>query len=136
MAAKNGRKTTFGKTRQLTLGIPWRSKILMKSLYLAPCLRYIYTFLFSAKIQDGRHKLGKIEILLFSTRHHCTTHWAKNSLEIALSLTVSEIFTLFLFFAKIQNGRQKFRKLKFFVFTQDNLLLPFGSRICSNSLYL
>ena len=35
MAAKNGRKTIFGKTCQLTQGIPWRSKIVTKSLYLA-----------------------------------------------------------------------------------------------------
>ena len=30
-----------------------------------------------------------------STGHSCTTLWAKNSLKIALSLTVFEIFTLF-----------------------------------------
>ena len=42
----------------------------------------------------------------------------------------------FLFSAKIQDGRQKWQKLKFFPFAQDTLVLPCGSRIRSKSLYL
>ena len=41
VAAKNGRKAIFWKTRQLTLGIPWRSKILTKMLYLTQFSRYL-----------------------------------------------------------------------------------------------
>ena len=62
-AAKNGRKTIFGKTRQLTLGIPWNSKILTKSL--THRFRDSYTFLFSAKIHDSRHKLRKLKFFSF-----------------------------------------------------------------------
>ena len=35
MVAKSGGKTIFGKSRQYSLQIPWGSKILSKSLYLA-----------------------------------------------------------------------------------------------------
>ena len=49
---------------------------------------------------------------------------------------VSKIFPSFLFSAKIQDGRQKLRKLKFFSFGQDTLLLPYGSKIRLQSLYL
>ena len=42
-------------------------------------------------------KVAKIEIFPFCIAHYCTTLWVKNSLEIALSLTVFEIFTLFHF---------------------------------------
>ena len=40
MAAKNGRKAILGKSCQYTLLIPSGSKILSKSLYLAPFPRY------------------------------------------------------------------------------------------------
>ena len=45
-------------------------------------------------------KVTKIEVLPFCTGHSCTTLWVKNSLEMALSLTVFEIFTLFHFLQK------------------------------------
>ena len=110
--------------------------------------------------------MAKIDIFLLRMIYSCTTLRVKNSLEIALSLTVFEIFTLFhfpqkskmaakvakieifpplnrillyyfvgqkfaqnrsisydfrnihtfSFSAKIQDGRQKWRKLKFFPF--------------------
>ena len=44
--------------------------------------------------------MAKIEFLRLSTGHSCTTLWVKNSLEIALSVTVFEIFTLFHFFSR------------------------------------
>ena len=115
-----------------------------------------------------------------------TTLWVKNSLKIALSRKVFEIFTLFhfplkskmaaksgenlnfpplhrillyypagqkfarnrsisygyhdshtfSFSAKIQDGRQNWRKLKFFPKAQDTPKLPCGSKIRSKSLYL
>ena len=47
MATKNGVKTIFGKQLQMTLLIPCGSKILSKSLYLAP---------FYTEIQYGHQK--------------------------------------------------------------------------------
>ena len=59
--------------------------------------RDIDSFSFSAKIQDGRRKVAKIEIIPLCTGDSCTTLWVKNLLEIALSLTGFEILTLFYF---------------------------------------
>ena len=73
-------------------------------------------------------KVTKIEILPLLTGYSCTTMRVKNSLEIALSLTVSEIFSMFYFPAEIQDGHQKWRKLKFFPSTYDTLVLPAGSK--------
>ena len=59
----------------------------------------------------------------------------KNFNEIALSYTVSEIITLFNS-AKIKDSHHKLRKLKFFPFQWDTLILPCGPKIHSKSLYL
>ena len=61
-------------------------------------------------------KSGEIEIFQLHIEHSTTTMRVKISVEMALSLTVSEILTFFCFSAKIQDGRQKWRKLKFFNF--------------------
>ena len=88
--------------------------------------RDIHTFSFSAKIQDGRQKWRKLIIFPFCTGHSCTTPRVKNSLEIALSLMVFEIFVIFHFLqkskmaTKIQDGRQKWRKLNFFPNSYSN----------------
>ena len=42
----------------------------------------------------------------------------------------------FPFSAKIQDGRRKWRKMKFFPFGQDTLVSPCGSKNCSKSLDL
>ena len=74
-------------------------------------------------------KVAKIEFFQFHIEYSATTLKVKNSVEIALSLTVSEMvknsveiavsygfrdINIFCFSAKIQDGRQKWRKLKFF----------------------
>ena len=41
--------------------------------------------------------MAKIEFFSISIGYSCTTLWVKNSLKIALSLTVFEIFTVFHF---------------------------------------
>ena len=51
-------------------------------------------------------KSGEIEIFQFHIEYFLHTLWVKNSVEIALSLTVSEILTFFVFPAKIQDGRK------------------------------
>ena len=65
-------------------------------VYLPPSIkgeeisfRDIHNFSFSAKIQDDIFPLG--------TEYCCTTLWVKNSLEIALSVTISKIFSMFIF---------------------------------------
>ena len=62
--------------------------------------RDIHTFSFSAKIQDGRQKWRKLKFSPFAQDTLVTTLRVKHSLEIALSCTVFEIFTLFHFLQK------------------------------------
>ena len=94
------RKLKFFPFAYDTLVLPCGSKICSKSLYLLRFSRDIHTFSFSAKIQDGRQKCQKLKIFPLSIAHSCTTLRVKNSLKIALSLTVFEIFTLFHFSQK------------------------------------
>ena len=186
MATKNGGKTIFGKSHQLTLlitclgGKKFRPNCCISHRFPDKCVFTLY-----AEIQDGRQKWQENDFGENSPVDSRDTLALKNFKEIALSRTVFEIFTLFYFplkskmaaiscenlnfslfnktplyypvgqkftqncsisynfgdiytflvSAKIQDGHQKFRKLKIFVFTQDNLLLPFGLKICSKSLY-
>ena len=62
-------------------------------------LRYSHFFIFS---QNPRWppKVAKIENFPLGIKYSCTTLWVKNSLKIALSLMVFEIFTLFHFLLK------------------------------------
>ena len=76
----------------------------------------ILTFLFFRKNSRWPPKVAKIEIFQLHIEYSTTTMRVKISVKMALSLTVSEILRFFSFFAKIQDGRQKWRKLKFFNF--------------------
>ena len=179
------RKSKFSHFAQHTLVPPCGSKIRSKSLHLLRFSRYWHFFIFRENPR-WPPKVAKIEVFPLSTGHSYTTLWVKNSLEIALSLTVFEILTLFhfpqkskmaaesgenlnfpplhrrllyhpvdqkfarnrsisysfrdidtfSFSAKIQDGRQKWRKFKFSPFWQDTLVPPCGSKIPSKSLYL
>ena len=60
----------------------------------------IYTFLFSAKIQHGRHKLRKLKIFTFQWDILVLPCGPKIHPKITLSLTVCQIFTLFYFLLK------------------------------------
>ena len=63
----------------------------------------IHTFSFSAKIQDDHQKWRKLKFFPLGIGHSCTTLWVKNSLKIALSLTICEIFATFHIFTKSSN---------------------------------
>ena len=91
------RKMKFFPFGQDTLVSPCGSKIRSKSLDLLRFLRYWHFSIFR-KNPKRPPKVAKIDILPLCTGHSCTTLQVKNSLEIALSLMVFEIFTLFHFF--------------------------------------
>ena len=110
-------------------------KIRLKTIYLLRFSRYSHIFIFR-KNPRWPPKVAKIEFFPLCIGYSCTALRVKNSLEIALSLTVFEIFTLFRFPAKIQNGRQKWRKLKFFPLCIRSSCTTCGSKIRSKSLYL
>ena len=57
----------------------------------------INIFLFFRKNSRWPPKVAKIEIFQFHIEYSATTLWVKNSVEIAQSLTVSEILTFFVF---------------------------------------
>ena len=62
----------------------------------------INIFCFSAKNQDGRQKWRKLKNFQFCTEYSSTTLSVKNCVEIALSLTVSEILIFFCFSQKFK----------------------------------
>ena len=59
--------------------------------------------------------MAKIEIFQFCIEYFATTLWVKNSVEIALSLTVSEIL-IFIVFRKNLRWPPKVAKIEFFEF--------------------
>ena len=85
------------------------------SLTVSEMLRFFDFFVF-CKNSRWPPKVAKIEFFQFHIEYFTTTMRVKISVKMALSLTVSEILTFFCFSAKIQDGRQKWRKLKFFNF--------------------
>ena len=89
-------KSKFYPFAQDTLVLPCGSKIHSKSLYLLRFPRYSHFFI-CCRNPRWLPKVAKIEIFPLSTGHSCTTRWVKNSLEIALSVTVFDIFTVFHF---------------------------------------
>ena len=75
-----------------------------------------HTFSFFAKIQDGRQKWQKLKV--FPLLHRTLLYYPggqKFTQNHSISYGFRDIHT-FSFFAKIQDGRQMWRKLKFFPF--------------------
>ena len=128
-------KLKFSPFPQDTLVPPCGSKIRSKSLYLLRFSRYCHFFIFR-KNPRWPPKVAKIEISRLCTRDSCSTLRFKNSLEIALSLTVFRDIDTFSFSAKIQDGRRKWRKLKFSPFAHDTPVPPCGSKIRLKLHYL
>ena len=64
--------------------------------------------------------MAKIETFAFCRGYFSVTLWVKNLLETGLCLTVFEIFSV-LFSTKIQDGCQKWQKLKFENFNYLNV---------------
>ena len=90
----------------------------------------------NSKIQNGRHFWGGENFLKIAKstllRYPVTQKFCPNR-SISYGFWDIKIFS---FFAKIQDGRQKWRKLKIENFVQNTLLLPCESKILSKSLYL
>ena len=90
----------------------------------------------NSKIHNSRHFWGGENFLKIAKstflRYPVTQKFCPNR-SISYGFWDIKIFS---FFAKIQDGRQKWRKLKIFNFVQNTLLLPCESKILSKSLYL
>ena len=79
-------KLYFSKYNKTTAAVCISRRALKGRKYL---FRDIHNFSFSTKIQDDIFPLG--------TEYCCTTLWVKNSLEIAPSVTILKIFSMFIF---------------------------------------
>ena len=98
----------------------------------------IHTFSFCAKIQYGRQKWRKLKFFPLCIGHSYTYYnraGQKFDQNRSISYGFQDIHT-FSFSAKIQDGRQKWRKLKIFPFAYDTLVVPCRSKIRSKLLYL
>ena len=115
MAAKSGENLIFSISHRILCYNPMGQKF-CRNRSISYGFQDINIFLFFRKNSRWPPKVAKIEIFQFCIEYFPTTLRVKNSVQIALSLTVSEILRFFLFFAKIQDGRQKWQKLKFFNF--------------------
>ena len=80
-------KSVSDKNNKTTAAVCISHRALKGRKYL---FRDIHNFSFSAKIQDDIFPIG--------TEYCCTTLWVKNSLKIALSVTISKIFSMFIFY--------------------------------------
>ena len=76
--------------------------------------------------------MAKIEFFQFHIEYSATTLWVKNSVEIALSLTVSEILIFFVF---RKNSRWPPKVAKIEIFSISHRILcynPTGQKFCRN----
>ena len=64
--------------------------------------------------------------------HPCTTMWTKTSLEITLSLTVTEIFTLFYFALKSMMAAKSGKNGNFSLLHKIPLYCPVGQKFAQN----
>ena len=87
MAAKSGENRNFSPRHRILLYYPVGQKF-ARNRSISYQFEDIFNVSFSAKIQDGRQKVAKIEIFPLCIGYSCTALWVKNLLEIALSLTV------------------------------------------------
>ena len=99
MAAKGAKKRNFSFLYRIPLYYPMGKKF-TRNRSISYGFRDIYNCLFSAEIQDGHQKWSKLKLFPFAQNTLGTTLWVKNLLKIALSLMVSEIFTIFYFLLK------------------------------------
>ena len=113
---KTKAKTTKTKTSKTTKSTKKPKEEPMKKTRFAVCEKAINlgTSFMVSEILSRFHKsprwspkVAKTEIFQIFVKYILTTLRVKKSVEIVLSLTISKILTFFLFFAKIQDGRQK-----------------------------
>ena len=96
MATKSGENSNFTPLHRTLLHYHAGQKF-ARNRSISYGFRDIHTFFIFRKNLRWLPKVAKIEIFRLSTGHSCTTLQVKNSLEIAVSVTVFEIFTLFHF---------------------------------------
>ena len=89
----------------------------------------IFHFLLKSKMAT---KIGENWIFPPGTEYCCTTLWVKNSLEIALSLTVFQIFTLFHFPRKSKMATKSSENWNFSPLHRTLFYYPAGQKFARN----
>ena len=134
MTAKSGKNPNFTPFHRPLLYYPVGQNF-ARNRSISYRFRDIHFFIYCKKSKMAT-KSGKN--LNFTPLHRTLLYYlagqkfARNS---SISYGFRDIHT-FSFSAKIQDGRPKWRKSKFYAFPQATLVLPRGSKICSKSLYL
>ena len=76
--------------------------------------------------------MAKIEFFQFHIEYSATTLWVKNSVEIALSLTVSKILTFFVFPQKFKMAAKSGENWNFSILYRILSYYPTGQKFCPN----
>ena len=76
--------------------------------------------------------MAKIEIFQFCREYSATTLRLKNSVEIALSLTISEILIFFVFSQKFKMAAKSGEKWNFSILYRILCYYPMGKKFCRN----
>ena len=94
--------------------------------------RDIFNVLFSRNNPRWPLKVAKTEIFALGTRCSCTTLQVKNLLEVALSLTVSKIFSVFYFLLKSKMAAKSGENLNFSFLHGKLLYYTVGQKFAQN----
>ena len=76
--------------------------------------------------------MAKIEIFQFCIEYFPTTLWVKNSVQIAISLTVSEILRFFHFSQKFKMAAKSGENWNFSILNRILCYYPMGQKFCRN----
>ena len=132
MAAKNWKNRKFSYLLRSIFYYPAGQKF-DRNRSISYGFRDICDFTFSAKIQDGGQKLKKIEKFWYILRSiSYTTLRVKNSIEIALSLTIFEIFAILCFPQKFKMAAQNWKNGKFWYLLRSIFSHPAGPKFARN----
>ena len=93
-------------------------------------------FVFYAEIQDGRQNWRENHFLKILSVHSPDTLGVNNFDEITLSCTVSERNAFLCFFAKLQDGRQKWQENDFREKSPADCSYPVGQKFRQNHFIL
>ena len=77
-------------------------------------------------------KSGEIEIFQFHIEYSLHTLWVKNSVEIALSFTVSEILIFFVFPQKFKMAAKSGENFEFSILYRILFYYPVSQKLCRN----
>ena len=110
-----------------------RVKISVK-MALSLTVSEMLTFLFFRKKKNSRWppKVAKIEIFQFCIEYFPTILRVKNSVQIALSLTVSEILGFFRFSQKFKMAAKSGENRKFSILYRILFYYPVSQKLCRN----